>query len=35
MKDFYAILGISVTAEKEVIEAAYKALVKKYHPYIY
>ena len=35
MKDFYAILGISITAEKEVIDAAYKALVKKYHPDVF
>lgn len=35
MKDYYAILGISVKAEEEVIIAAYKALVKKYHPDVY
>jgi len=32
MKDYYAILGISINAEPEVISAAYKALAKKYHP---
>lgn len=31
-KDYYAILQISVTAEEEVINAAYKTLAKKYHP---
>jgi len=35
MKDYYAILGISVNAEDEVITASYKALVKKYHPDIF
>jgi len=35
MKDFYAILGVSINAEAEVISAAYKALAKKYHPDIY
>ena len=31
-KDYYAILGVHPTAEITVIEAAYKALVKRYHP---
>jgi len=35
MKDYYAILGVSLDAEAEVISAAYKALVKKYHPDVY
>lgn len=32
MKDYYDILEINETASTEVIKAAYKALVKKYHP---
>ena len=35
MKDYYAILGISPNVEPEVITAAYKSLVKKYHPDVY
>ena len=35
MKDFYAILGVSVNAELEVINAAYRAMAKKYHPDVY
>jgi curved DNA-binding protein CbpA len=31
-KDYYAILGIIPTAELEVIKAAYKAMLKVYHP---
>ena len=31
-KDYYAILGVHPTAEIAVIEAAYKALAKRYHP---
>ena len=31
-KDYYAILGVHPTAEKAVIDAAYKALAKRYHP---
>ena len=31
-KDYYAILGVHLTAEKAVIDAAYKALAKRYHP---
>jgi len=30
--DYYAILQVSPTAEKEVIEAAYRKLAQKYHP---
>ena len=33
-KDYYAILGVHPTAEKAVIDAAYKALAKRYHPFI-
>jgi DnaJ-class molecular chaperone len=32
MKNYYKILQVDQSAEKEVIEAAYKRLVKKYHP---
>lgn len=32
MKNFYEILEVSENASSEVIEKAYKALVKKYHP---
>ena len=32
MKNYYDILEVSQKASKEVIEKAYKALVKKYHP---
>lgn len=32
MKNYYDILEINETASNEVIKAAYKALVKKYHP---
>ena len=31
-KDYYAILGVHPTTEKAVIDAAYKALAKRYHP---
>ena len=31
-KDYYAILGVHPTAEIAVMEAAYKALAKRYHP---
>ena len=30
--DFYAVLGVSPDAEPEVIQAAYRALARKYHP---
>lgn len=30
--DYYRVLQVDPSAEPEVIEAAYKALVKKYHP---
>ena len=32
MENYYEILGVSPTAEIEVIKAAYRALSKKYHP---
>jgi TonB family protein len=32
MIDYYEILGISETSEPEVIAAAYKAMMRKYHP---
>ena len=32
-KDYYAILGVHPSAEKVVIDAAYKALAKRYHPW--
>lgn len=32
MKDYYNVLGVSAHAEQEVIAAAYKALMRKYHP---
>ena len=32
MKNYYEILEVSENASPEVIEKAYKALVKKYHP---
>ena len=32
MKDPYQILGVSRNASEQEIKAAYKALVKKYHP---
>lgn len=32
MKNYYDILGVSSTAEGEVITAAYKAMMRKYHP---
>ena len=35
MRDFYAILGVSLDAELEVINAAYRAMAKKYHPDVY
>lgn len=31
-KDYYKILQVNSNAEQEVIQAAYKALIKKYHP---
>ena len=33
-KDYYAILGVHSTAEKAIIDAAYQALAKRYHPFI-
>ena len=35
MKDYYAILGVSTNADLEVINAAYRAMAKKYHPDVY
>ena len=32
MKNYYEILEVNQKASKEVIEKAYKVLVKKYHP---
>ena len=32
MKDPYSILGVSKNASDEEVKAAYKALVRKYHP---
>lgn len=35
MKNYYEILEVNKKASKEVIEKAYKVLVKKYHPDVY
>lgn len=35
MKDYYDILEVNPKASKEVIEKAYKVLIKKYHPDLY
>ena len=35
MKDYYGILEVNSNASKEIIEKAYKTLVKKYHPDLY
>ena len=35
MKNYYEILEVNQKASKEVIEKAYKVLVKKYHPDLY
>lgn len=35
MKKYYEILEVSPKASKEVIERAYKVLIKKYHPDLY
>lgn len=32
LSNFYEVLGVSVSSEQEVIDAAYRALMKKYHP---
>lgn len=32
MSDYYAVLGVTATADEDVIAAAYRALAKKYHP---
>jgi len=34
-RDYYAMLGLTSTAEVEVIQAVYRALAKKYHPDVY
>ncbi len=35
MKDYYGILEVNPNASNEIIEKAYKTLVKKYHPDLY
>lgn len=35
MKNYYEILEVNPKASKEIIEKAYKVLVKKYHPDLY
>ena len=35
MKDYYGILEVNKNASNEIIEKAYKTLVKKYHPDLY
>ena len=35
MKNYYEILEVNQKASSEVIEKAYKVLVKKYHPDLY
>lgn len=35
MKDYYEILEVNNKASKEVIEKAYRVLIKKYHPDLY
>ena len=35
MKDYYGILEVNEKASQEIIEKAYRTLVKKYHPDIY
>lgn len=35
MKDYYDILEVNPKASKEIIEKAYKVLIKKYHPDLY
>ena len=35
MKNYYQILEVDQRASKEVIEKAYRTLVKKYHPDLY
>jgi sortase (surface protein transpeptidase) len=35
VKDYYKILQVSPTAEPEVIDAAYRRLVRRYHPDVY
>ena len=35
MKNYYEILEVNPKASKEIIEKAYKVLIKKYHPDLY
>ena len=35
MKDYYGILEVNEKASQEIIEKAYRTLVKKYHPDLY
>ena len=35
MKDYYGILEVNEKASPEIIDKAYKTLVKKYHPDLY
>ena len=35
MRNYYEILEVNSKASKEVIEKAYKVLVRKYHPDLY
>ncbi len=35
MKKYYEILEVSINASREVIEKAYRVLIKKYHPDLY
>jgi curved DNA-binding protein len=35
VKDYYHTLQVSLDAEREVIDAAYRRLARKYHPDVY
>ena len=35
MKNYYDLLEVTPKASKEIIEKAYKVLIKKYHPDLY